>query len=583
MLILALLFAGCTWFADPVAERRPHVVLVTLDGLSPAELAPYGAPAGSTPAFERLAADGVVFEEAITTAPIPLVAYGSLLSGLLPPTHGVRDNGAAAFGESVNLLPERLQAAGFTTAAFVSSSQLDHRFNLDQGFDVYDDALPEPEPFAVRSRPDDATVAAAVAWLDAWKPTPERPNFFLWVHGFDDSARARAPRSPEERRAHADGVLRGVLEGLDRRGLTDQSLIIVTSAHGEAAGAHGEPTHGLFVYRATARVPMIWRWPGKMPAGKRVSAPVSLIDVVPTLLAAFGLPNTLTQGRDVNGALFDAEIKAAPIYTESLLAEPGLGLAPVQALRDSGYTYIRSPKRELYDLSVDPDETNDVSAREPRRADAMDKALGKLVDAAITRAQPTTPGPLADADLATLEAFGYFAPPEPRRDGGRDPKDLIEIRSTVESSVWLLQAGMSVDAATGLEVLVNLAPENITAWNALADARERIGDADGAAEARRRSLQVQPQQPALAARIPGGSPAEDPCALVRAALIQVDAPESARGALPALEALEPVMRVGDAALNASLDVYKLALAEAKPDPVRVAEARAAVDGLCPAR
>ncbi|MGD2115335.1 MAG: sulfatase-like hydrolase/transferase, partial [Acidobacteriota bacterium] len=184
----------------PIQREARPVVLVTVDTTRADRLGAYRADAGRgagadsslTPNLDRLAERGVLFEHAYSVAPITLVAHTSILTGLEPPQHGVRNNGLHYVPDRLETLAERLRDAGYATGAFVSAAVLDRRYNLTQGFDVYDDDLSagrERHPRMVADRPAGAAVEAAAAWLDTLPP--DRP-FFLWLHLYDP----HAPYSP---------------------------------------------------------------------------------------------------------------------------------------------------------------------------------------------------------------------------------------------------------------------------------------------------------------------------------------------------------------------------------------------------
>ncbi len=175
--------------------RAPHsVVLVTVDTTRADHLQPYGAEDVETPVLQSLADEGVLFERAFAVAPITLPAHTSIHTGLYPPRHGVRNNGTHCVPPEVTTLAERLNAAGYETAAFVSAAVLERRYGLDQGFGLYDDDLSagrDRHPRMVPDRPAEVTVEAARGWLDQAGDGP----FFLWVHFYDPHA-AYSPPSP---------------------------------------------------------------------------------------------------------------------------------------------------------------------------------------------------------------------------------------------------------------------------------------------------------------------------------------------------------------------------------------------------
>src|SRR5947209_15029841 len=361
-------------------RARPNLLLVTLDTTRADRLGCYGYGAARTPALDRLAAEGVRAADAVTAAPITLPSHATILTGLYPPAHGVRDNGTYALGDDAVTLAERLHAAGYRTQAIVSALVLNRRYNLGQGFDGYDDDLwseDQPKLFLIRSRPGPKTAARAVRWLEGWsEETPRRP-FFLWMHLFDAHQPYTAPAAERLRFATPydaeiavlDRAVGEVVDELRHQGILDDTLVVVTADHGESLGEHGEKTHALFIYDATVRVPLLLRYPRRLPAGTVYAGPVRTVDIAPTVLAALGLPGGgEMQGRDLLPAFRgDEPPPDLAQYSESLLAQVGFGMSPLFGLRHGGYKWIRAPKPEVYDLGRDPRETANLYPAAARR------------------------------------------------------------------------------------------------------------------------------------------------------------------------------------------------------------------------
>src|SRR5262249_1304252 len=260
-----------------------------------------------------------------------------ILEGLYPAATGVRDNGNYARGSEAVTLAERLAAAGYRTAAFVSASVLARRYGLDQGFEVYDDDLwaeDAPPLFMFRKRPAPRTTDRAIAWLEDWAKGRQSQPFFLWVHFFDPhqpyqvgslELAVLTPTPYDAEIAQADRGIGRIVDWLRQHGVLDDTLVVLTADHGESLGEHGEPTHGLFISDATIRVPLVWRLPGVFPAGGTYDGPVRHIDIVPTILGVLGLPGRLeTQGLDLRRA-FQGRTPPpdVPQYSEARLAEEG--------------------------------------------------------------------------------------------------------------------------------------------------------------------------------------------------------------------------------------------------------------------
>jgi arylsulfatase A-like enzyme/Tfp pilus assembly protein PilF len=483
------------------------VLLVTIDTLRADRLGCYGFGLAHTPAIDQLAAEGVRCTDAATVAPITLPAHGSIMTGLYPPAHGVRDNGNYALGDEALTLAERLQAEGYRTAAFVSAVVLARRFRLDQGFEVYDDQLweeDEPPLFMIRDRPARRTADRVLAWLEQWRRN-ERP-FFLWVHFFDPhhphevdavDLAALTPTPYDAEVAEADRGVGRILDWLRAKRVLDDTLVVLTADHGESLGEHGEPTHGIFIYDATIRVPLIWRLPRMLPAGRTYDGAARAIDIMATTLAVLGLPGgEATQGMNLLPA-FQGRVSPPDLaqYAEARLAEEGFGMAPLTGLRHAGLKWIRAPRPELYDLRGDPRERTNI---EPSRGDAA-RVLDAELDAVLAdceRRALAAPRHAIDRETEEmLRALGYLAAPEQRAEmAGMDPKDGIALYAKLDDARHRAQLGDWRGAETLLREILADAPANVTARNVLALTAVRQGNLAEAEHQYEASLAAQPRQ-----------------------------------------------------------------------------------------
>jgi len=505
ILLLGLLMVPSTG----CGKRRPlNVLLITIDTLRADHLGCYGFNLAHTPRIDRLAREGVRATDAVAAAPITLPSHASILTGLLPPAHGVRDNGTYALGDDAVTLAERLKAAGYSTHAAVSALVLNRRYNLAQGFDSYDDDLwaeDAPRLFMIRDRRAAKTAERVAGWLDTWSEAKTRRPFFVWTHFYDPHQpyeplpedRVRCPTPYDGEIAGADKGVGRIVDELERLGVLDDTLVILTADHGESLGEHGEKTHAVFVYDATLHVPFLLRSPRLFSAGTVYTGPVRSVDIVPTVLSALGLPGgEETQGADLLRALQGkAEPLQLPQYSESLLAEVGFGMAPLYAVRSAGIKWIRAPRPEVYDLKKDPHELHNLYPQEARRGARLDRELSALLADSQKRALGAQKSPMDRETLENLQALGYLAPAGMRQTmKGIDPKDGIVLYNKLEEARHFAQGKQWPEAERKLREIMEVTPANLSALNILALCRFQQDDLPGAYGLYLRSLALDPKQ-----------------------------------------------------------------------------------------
>lgn len=493
--------AGCS--TESRSASPVSVLLVTLDTLRADRLGAYGYAAAETPVLDRLAREGLRFDQAMSAVPLTLPSHATILSGRLPQHHGLRLNGAGAMPAELPTLATVFGGAGYRTGAFVSAFVLDRRFGLGRGFEVYDDEIPRdptaPEGLEAE-RPGREVVDRAVTWL---AQADSRP-FFLWVHLFD----AHAPYEPPEpyRTRHAgrpydgevaelDAQLGRLLAELDRQGRAERTVVAVVADHGEGLGDHGELTHGLLLYEPTLRVPLLVRGPG-LAAGHTVAGPVSTADLAPTLatLAGVKLPPTGLDGRDLAADLAAGrEPGEAALYAETRYPAV-FGWSSLTAVRRGRYKYISSSRPELYDLATDPAEARDLRTTERRTVAELAERLEEL--SRFSR----DPAPAAGSDAeskARLASLGYVgggaggAPSGPPR----DPRETATLFREFEEAHWATLAGRTREAVERLEKLVAADPANPVFRASLGEAARKAGDLRRAAELYRQATATAPLDP----------------------------------------------------------------------------------------
>lgn len=461
-MILALLLGAAVATA---ADRQANLLIVTVDTLRADRVGAYGRVGAHTPAMDSLAKAGVLVEDAVVHVPQTRPSHASLFTGRLPYEHGLRDNFSPPLQPHFPTLAEVLKAHGYATAGFVGAYPVSRDSGLDRGYDEFDD------PFGVSAKRESVVeeperrgaevTDRALVWLGGLKRRP----FFAWVHLFDPHA-PYDPPPPWRRRfagnpydgevAYADQQVGRLLAWLDKAGERQSTLVVVTSDHGEGLGDHGEDEHLFFVYESTLRVPLLLRWPGKLPAGARVKGQFPGVDLMPTTLALLGVPSPATSG--IGRAVELREGRRIPdseSYAESLYGQLHFGYAPLRALRAEGWKYIDAPRPELYDLRQDPGETRNRVGDRGQVAEAMRRRLPALDKADAPNAAAAS-APEAAERLAALGYIGgAFFTGTP---SGADPKDKIgEFQEYRRETTAALRLFARRDFSAAVNVLQRLA------------------------------------------------------------------------------------------------------------------------------
>ena len=513
VLILAAvaLFAAGLWLflangrsAGTKAAAEGPIVFISIDTLRADRLPAYGYKGISTPNIDRLASDSILFENAYAHSPQTLPSHTSILSGELPFEHGVRDNVGFNVKAGQQFLQHALKSAGFATGAFVSSYVLREQVGFHQGFDTFDDELPaaSPEqPLGQVQRAGDATMAAAMGWVDG----RASGKFFLFTHIYEPHTPYTPPAPFNKSQPydgeveHADQIVGSLLAHLRAKGLYDESTIVLLSDHGEGLGDHGEEEHGIFLYRETIHVPLIVKLPRSSGANRRVAAPVQHIDLVPTVLEIAGVaPQPRLRGRSLLPALMNSgELKATNIYSESLSPRYHFGWSELYALSDERYRLIRAPKDELYDLAQDARELKSIAGERAQVTGAMRSAL----DSMIANAGVTAPAAVSDEDRQKLAALGYVGTQSGtslQRPGDQlpDPKDKIETLRLYRRAGRLAGEKKYEEAAAIFREVLRTDPGMTDVWLQLAETSNRLRRTEDALAAYKEVISRDPKNPA---------------------------------------------------------------------------------------
>ena len=496
-LLTLLLLAACNRTPPAAPIQKPNVLLVTIDTLRADRVRP-----DLTPAIESVAARGVRYSHARATVPLTLPSHASIMTGALPPDHGVRVNGVV-----MPVRPTMARAfkdAGYRTGGFVGAYVLDRRFGLSGGFDTYDDRVPRDASGAARleaERRGDVVTTAALEWLGRSAMEP----FFAWVHLYDPHAPYEPPQewlakgggsAYDGEVAFADAQVARLLAWLESSGQAGRTIVAITADHGEGLGDHGEATHGMLAYDSTLRVPLIIAdrpergnsalGSSRLQAGDSAT-PVSLADLAGTLLQAAGVP--VPKGMRPGPLGANGEAYAETKYPESA------GWHDLAVLAFDQWKAIVSSSVELYDVRADPGERRNLAVE---RSPVIDGARRRLAELRASPA-PDAAAAAVPADAADrLRALGYVSGAAPAPDAGApNPARQIAAWNTFERELTRLTAGDARGALPGLSRLARAHPEAAIFQATYARALKDTGRALQAVEIYRRLVARQPRDAAI--------------------------------------------------------------------------------------
>lgn len=513
-------------------REKWNVLLITMDTTRADRLRCYGHNWIETPNLNELADQGVLFENAYSHVPLTLPAHTSIMTGIVPAQHGVVDNGAYLVPDELETMAEILKNEGYSTGAVISAAVLKKVFNLDQGFDYWDEeGLEEQEEksLLVADRPADQVTDAAISWLNDNHDGP----FFLWAHYYDPHAERRAPEPyksiyliPYDAEiAFMDSEIGRLLARIDELGKGDNTLVIAMGDHGESLGEHGEDTHGLYVYNATQHVPLIMKVPGLEKRGKRLDTVASQADILPTTLDFLGLPSPA----GINGESLKSLVLAPSepeteryAYMESKYVLLHFGWAPVSGMTSKRFKFIKLPEPELYDLAEDPRETRNLLAGYVTAEDGTIVEDGSTAESGIAIEEnlsrdaatslaflknrldtgekkwssnrlDTQEADISEREMQQLQALGYVVDGfqgDPERARQKDPKNYIDLIGNLQGQESALAKGEFSKVLELAKIAIERDPENPLSLSSRAEAYYGLGMYEQALEAYEKFFEI---------------------------------------------------------------------------------------------
>ena len=451
--LAVLLSVACSGKSSALFAGK-NVLLISIDTCRADYLEPYGGTKIETPALNAVARGGFQFMDAVTPVPLTLPAHATLLTGLHPIRHGVRDNFNGVLSEAADTIAERFRDAGYATAGVVGAILLSRRTGLSQGFDYYNDEF-KKEDFQAQQptveRKGDRVLAAAEEWIDGWAASNPRKPFFLFLHFYDPHMLYQPPSPFREMYkddayggeiAFVDACIGNLIVFLKEKQLYDELLLVIVGDHGEGLKQHEERTHGLFLYENTVRVPFFIRFPQSFERHRsgKIAQSASLEDVAPTLADLCGLGPLQTDGLDlVPWFLGRTQIQERWTCLETQYPLT-YNWSPMYALRNSTWKYIHAPKPELYNLQGDPGETHNLVHSATGQINVMSDLLENRLIAMIRHTTFAPQTSMSSERAEALASLGYVAGgPTGSAIGPNvslpDPKDKIKVYDMIDNGL----------------------------------------------------------------------------------------------------------------------------------------------------
>lgn len=499
---LALLLLA---FACSRAEHKQEqfagapVILISIDTLRADHLPAYGYRAVATPAIDAFRRNAILYTSAYSHCPLTLPSHVSMLTGLLPTEHHVRNNAGYQFDAQKHAsLPSLLHAHGYESGGAVSAYILRRETGVGAMFDWYDDAIPlagGAVSFVQHQRPGTQTAAAALRWIE---PRRDRP-FFLFLHLYEphtpydppEPFRSRYTNLYDGEIAAADAIVGDFLARLKALGIYDRAVIILTADHGEGLGDHGEDQHGILLYRETVHVPLLLKLPQSQRHGETIANPAALIDITPTVTDLLGIERP----KELRGASLLALPAQRQVYSETFFPLINLGWSPLRALRTERFSYIDAAPAELYDMPRDPGERQNILDAERRTAAALRNALAEY---------PSTLDAVAAVDPEEekrLTAMGYIGSARNRTITGPlpNPRDAVRLLPKIGEAFRLADEHRYDQAVPMMRELVRENPRMLDVWEKLAQTLAEAGRTSEAIEAYQQAIRLDPASSAALA------------------------------------------------------------------------------------
>ena len=492
--------------------------MITIDTLRADHLGCYGYQYIRTPNIDALAGDSARFERAYTAVPVTLPSHTVMFTGTYPMLSGMHDFAANRLSPTQPTLASVLKEHGYATAAVIGSAVLDSRFGLNHGFDFYYDHFDfnrlQESNLEEMERPGNVVADVTLDWLSK----NYNKKFFLWMHLYDPHYPYRPPapyaseykgRPYDGEIAFADAQVGRLIRFLKSKGLYNNTLIVLSGDHGESLGEHGEKTHGFFIYNATLHVPFIVHLPGNHsqgpPSSNRISELVSLADLMPTVLNAVKVEvPPQVQGHSLLPLIKTGQTdEQRSLYAETFLPRLHFNWSELRGVETKNYHFIDSPQPELYDLTKDPGETQNLYQNKKAVGEEMRARLTALIrqySAGQELAEKTDLDPALMERLKSLGYAGFSGGGKSTGSGNLlpDPKDRIQVYELISDAMAESQHGNYSDSTEKLNLALKTDPDSVSVRYLLGLNYYRMRQFSNAVEQLERVMQLSPEY-ALAA------------------------------------------------------------------------------------
>lgn len=490
-------------------ETYTKVILITIDTVRADHIGCYGYEKRITPNIDYLCAKGVIFDNTITTAPITLPAHASILTGKYPHKIKVRNNGHYMLPNNSTTLSTELKKAGYKTAAFVSAAVLLSAFNLNQGFDLYNDTLNKRKLATgdFSERDAESVTNTAIDWMQK----EINSKYFIWIHYFDPHA-AYNPPEPYKTKykdnlydgeiSYMDSQIGRLINFIEQQAKRDNKfLVILIADHGEGLWEHGEPEHGIFLYQATLKVPFIISSFPNITKGIRIKHLVRIIDVFPTILDYLHIKIP----KDIDGISLIPLIEGKEqkkfaelvAFSETLIPEEYFGWNRLYSIQNQRWKIIHAPKMEVYDLKKDTNEKNNVfNESQIKEVKKLYDALKRFIDEQ-SKDDKNINTIFNTETNEKLKSLGYVGFPTKYEKSLPDPKDKLNIITKMYDAGNKYLQGQYLEAIQLMEEVLAENPTNRQVLFFLTEIYSSIGNADKAIQYALKNIELGDETGAL--------------------------------------------------------------------------------------